>query len=87
VKPLSRDTPLEIEEVWVDELRRRGGLFQLKRLVELVDLSREAARLAILRAHPDADRCELDEVFLRELYGEEAARSVVALRVKLGFYE
>jgi hypothetical protein len=87
VKPLSRDTPLEIEEAWLDELRRRGGLFQLRRLAELVDLGREAARVAIQRARPDADRIELDEAILRELYGEEAARHVVALRIKLGLYE
>jgi hypothetical protein len=87
VKPLSRDTPLEIEEIWLDELRRRGGLFQLRRLAELVDLGREAARVAVRRAHPDADRIELDEIFLRQLYGEEIARNVIALRIERGFYD
>jgi hypothetical protein len=87
VKRLSRDTPLEIEEIWLDELRRRGGLFQLRRLAELVDLGREAARVAVRRAHPDADRIELDEIFLRQLYGEEIARNVIALRIERGFYD
>jgi hypothetical protein len=87
VKPLSSDTPLEIEEIWLDELRRRGGLFQLRRLAELVDLGREAARVAVRRAHPDADRIELDEIFLRQLYGEEIARNVIALRIERGFYD
>jgi hypothetical protein len=87
VKPLSSDTPLEMEEVWLDELRRRGGLFQLRRLAELVDLDREAARVAIRRARPDADRIELDEIFLRQLYGEEIARNVIALRIERGFYD
>jgi hypothetical protein len=87
VKPLSSDTPLEVEEVWLDELRRRGGLFQLRRLAELVDLGREAARVAVRRAHPDADRIELDEIFLRQLYGEEIARNVIALRIERGFYD
>lgn len=87
VKPLSRDTPLEVEEVWLDALRRRGGLFQLRRLTELVHLGREAARVAVRRAHPDADPMELDQALLREIYGEEEARDIVALRVKLGCYE
>jgi hypothetical protein len=87
MKPLSSDTPLEIEKVWLDELRRRGGLFQLRRLAELVDVGRDAARVAIRRAHPDADRIELDEILLRQLYGEEIARNVIALRIERGFYE
>jgi hypothetical protein len=87
VKPLSRDTPLDIEEVWLEALRRRGGLFQLRRLAELVQLGRQAARVAMRRAHPEASPVELDELLLRELYGEEAARDVVALRVELGCYE
>jgi len=87
MKPLSRDTPLEVEEVWLEALRRRGGLFQLRRLAELVQLGREAARVAVRRAHPEAGPMEIDEVFLREIYGSETARSLVALRVKLGCYE
>jgi hypothetical protein len=87
MKPLSRDTPLEVEEVWLDALRSRGGLFQLRRLAELVHLGREAARMAVRRAHPGAGPMELDQVLLREIYGEETARNLVALRVKLGCYE
>lgn len=87
VKPLSRDTPLDVEEVWLEALRRRGGLFQLRRLAELVQLGRQASRVAIGRAHPDASPVELDRLLLREIYGEEAARNVVALRVELGCYE
>lgn len=87
MKPLSRDTPLEVEEVWLDAVRRRGGLFQLRRLAELVHLGREAALVAVRRAHPDADPIEVDQALLREIYGEEAASKVVALRVKLGCYE
>jgi hypothetical protein len=87
MKPLSRDTPLDVEEIWLDALRRRGGLFQLHRLAELVKLGRQAARVAIRRANPDASPPELDELRLREIYGEEAARNVVARRVELGSYE
>ena len=87
MKPLSRDTPLEVEEVWLEALRRRGGLSQLRRLAELVQLGREAARVAVRRAHPEAGPMELDEALLREIYGKETARDLVALRVKLGCYE
>ena len=87
MKPLSRDTPLDVEEVWLVGLRRRGGLFQLRRVAELVQLGREAARVAVRRAHPGASPMELDQALLREIYGEETARSLVALRVELGCYE
>jgi hypothetical protein len=87
MKPLSRDTPLEVEKVWLEALRRRGGLFQLQILAELVQLGREAARTAVRRAHPAAGTRELDLALLRELYGEETATALVALRIKLGCYE
>lgn len=87
MKPLSRDTPLEVEEVWLEAVRRRGGLFQLRTLAELVQLGREAARVAVRRAHPEAGPLALDEARLCEVYGEETARDLVALRVKLGCYE
>jgi hypothetical protein len=87
MKPLSRDTPLEVEKVWLEGLRQRGGLFQLQRLAELIHLGRQAEREAIRRARPGSVQVELDEALLQELYGKEAAHNVVALRVKLGFYE
>jgi hypothetical protein len=87
MKPLSRDTPLEAEEVWLDALRRRGGLFQLRRLAELVQLGRETGRAAVRRAHPAAGTMELDLALLRELYGEETAHKLVTLRLELGCYE
>jgi len=87
MKPLSSDTPLEVEEVWLEALRRRGGLFQLRRLAELVQLGRDAARVAVLRAHPEAGPMELDEALWREMYDEETARNLLTLRVKLGCYE
>lgn len=87
MKPLSRDTPLEVEEVWLEGLRQRGGLLQLQRLAELIHLGRQAEREAIRRARPGASQIELDEAFLQKVYGEEAARNVIALRVKHGFYE
>jgi hypothetical protein len=88
MKPLSPDTPLEVEEIWLDQIRKRGPAFQLERMIELTELCRQAARVAVRRAHPEAGPAELDEILLRELYGDEVdARKVVELRRELGFYD
>lgn len=88
MKPLSADTPLEIERIWLDGIRDRGPLFQLQRMLELTDLCRSAAREAVLRAYPEASAEERDEILLSELYGDpQAARQVVALRREHGFYD
>ncbi|HYH46716.1 MAG TPA: hypothetical protein VEG34_13610 [Thermoanaerobaculia bacterium] len=86
--PLSADTPLDVERIWLDGIRARGPHFQLQRCLELSDLCRQAARVAVRRAHPEASEAERDEILLRELYGDpEAAREVVARRRALGFYD
>lgn len=88
MKPLSDDTPLEVEEIWLDQIRARGPLFQLQRMLELTDLCRLAAREAVRRAHPQASLADLDEILLRELYGDaETACRVVALRRERGYYD
>ena len=88
MKPLSADTPLEVEKIWLDMMRERGPQFQLERMIELSNLCREAARKAIERAMPDAGPAERDERLMIELYGDpEAARAVIELRRKLGFYD
>lgn len=88
MKPLSADTPLDVERIWLDGIRAKGPLFQLQRLLELTDLCRQAAREAIRRAYPDASPPERDEILLRELYrDEEVARKAVAMRRELGFYD
>jgi hypothetical protein len=88
MKPLSTDTPLDIERIWLDGIRAKGPLFQLQRMLELTDLCRQAAREAVRRAHPDASQPEQDEILLRELYrDDEAARKAIALRRDLGFYD
>jgi hypothetical protein len=88
MKPLSADTPLDVERIWLDGIRARGPFFQLQRMLELTDLCRQAAREAVRRAYPEASQPELDEILLRELYGDpEAARRVVELRREHGFYD
>lgn len=88
MKPLSADTPLEVERIWLEEIRKRGPYFQLQRMIELSDFCRHAAREAVRRAHPEASPAEADEILLRELYGHEVdVRKVVELRRQLGFYD
>jgi hypothetical protein len=88
MKPLSADTPLEVERIWLDEIRKRGPAFQLQRMIELTNFCRQSAREAVLRAHPEASEAERDEILLRELYGDEVdAHKVVELRRQLGFYD
>lgn len=87
-KPLSDDTPLEIEEIWLAGLRARGAVWSLARMAELSLLSRQAAEVAIRRANPDATPVERDELLLTHLYGEpELARRVVELRRARKLYE
>lgn len=85
--PLSPDTPLEIEELWLDGIRARGPVWRLRRVAELTQICRDAFREAICRANPQATEVERDEIFVRELYGEEAARNVIRLRIEKGFYD
>ena len=88
MKPLSADTPLAVERIWLEEIRKRGPAFQAQRMIELTNFCRQAAREAVRRAHPEASEAERDEILLRELYGDEVdARKVVELRRQLGFYD
>ncbi len=86
--PLAKDTPLEVEKIWLEGLRQRGPLLQLRRVGELTEFCRRAAREAVRRAHPGARAWELDEILLRETYRDaDMARKVVARRRELGFYD
>src|SRR4029079_5946655 len=86
-KPLSPDTPLEVERVWLEGIRGQGPLRQWARMIELSDLCRQTARYAVAQAHPEASEAERDEILLRELYCDaEVARAVVHLRTLQGFY-
>jgi hypothetical protein len=86
-RPLSPDTPLEVEWVWLDGIRAQGPNRQGARMIEMSAFCRQAARHAVAQAHPEASEAERDEILLRELYGDaEAAREVVRRRTLLGFY-
>jgi hypothetical protein len=86
-RPLSSGTPREVEEIWLDEIRVRGPVWRLQRVVELTQICRDALKEAIRRANPQATEVERDEIFVRELYGENAARNVIRLRIEKGFYD
>ncbi len=87
LKPLSSDTPLEVERIWLAGIREQGPLAQLRKAAELTQFCREAAREAVKRARPGASDVEVDEYLLREWYGEEIARKVIELRIEKGFYD
>jgi len=86
-RPLSPDTPLDVERIWLDLQRRRGPLWRLRRAVELTSLCWRAAQEAVRRAHPDATRQERDRLLLAHRYGEEIAVEVVRRRELKGFYD
>jgi hypothetical protein len=85
--PLSSDTPLDVERIWLDLQRRRGPLWRLRRAVELTSLCWRAAQEAVRRAHPGATRQERDRLLLAHRYGEEIAVEVVRRRELKGFYD
>lgn len=88
MKPLSEDTPLEVEAVWLAGIREKGPFFQLQRMIEMSALARQAVRESVRRARPEATEPERDEILLRELYGDPvAAQEVVRLRLEQGFYD
>lgn len=87
MKPLSPDTPLEVEEIWLEGIRARSPGWRLQRMAELSQICRDGLKEAIRRANPDVSEVEWDEILVRELYGEEAARNVIRLRIEKGFYD
>ena len=76
MKPLSQDTPLEVERAWLDGMRAKGAPWSLYRTLELSSACWRGALAAFERAHPDATRAERDLWLLRERYGEDLARRV-----------
>lgn len=88
MRPLSPDTPIEVEEIWLGLIREKGPLWSLRRTVEMSARARRAAREAVRSAHPEALPPEQDRIYLVALYGDEAmAREVVALRAEQGYYD
>ena len=86
MKPLSADTPLEVERVWIEAQRRLGPEGRLRRCIELTEFCWNSAREAVRRAHPELSEAEQDLLFLSSMYGEELAREFIAKRQEIGFY-
>ena len=87
MKPLTADTPLEVEEVWLSMLRERGPQWRLERAVELSSFCRRSAEQALRRAYPEASQRELDLRLATELYGAELAQGAIRMRAERGFYD
>ncbi len=85
--PLSVDTPLEIERVWIAGLREKGPTWRLQQLASITSLCWRAAADAYQRTHPDASASERDYWLLQERYGHDLAQRVVVLRRQRGFYD
>ena len=82
MKPLSSDTPLEIEHLWIAKLREKGPVWRLRRLASLTNLCWHAASEAYQRAWPRASDRERDRWLLQERYGSDLARRVEALAAR-----
>ena len=86
MKPLSPDTPLEVERLWIAGLRDKGPVWRLRQMANMTSLCWRAARDAYHRVHPHASAREQDLWLLQERYGGEIAQRVVELRCQRGFY-
>ncbi len=87
MRPLFDDTPLEIEEVLLEGLRKRSLSQRLSSMAQLTSVTWNAAREAVRRAMPGADEATRDRVFLEQHYGRELAAATVRRRRELGFYD
>ncbi|MEM7248084.1 MAG: hypothetical protein AAF533_22315 [Acidobacteriota bacterium] len=87
MKPLSRDTPLEVEERWLDGLRKLSNAERLRRTISLTETFWHAGNRAARRLKPEASQRELDEFLLRHRYGDELATAVMAHCASIGWYD
>jgi len=87
MKPLSLDTPLDVERVWLSGLRQQGPLERLRRLVSITSLCWRAAHDACCQARPKDSDSAQDFWLLQERYGRDLAQQVVDLRRQRGFYD
>lgn len=90
-RPLSRDTDPEFEKLWIEGIRRRGGLASLSRCIQMSGEARKAAREGIRRSRPDLDPEGQDLLFLEVQYGDQFSEAdrleIVRLRRSKGFYD
>lgn len=87
MQPLSPDTPLDVEKIWIEAQRRLGPVERLRRAVEMTEFCWQAGIVAVQRAHPRATPAERDRILITERYGSEIAEGFVAERIRRGFYD
>lgn len=87
MRPLSADTPLEVERIWIEAQRRLGPAGRLLRAVEMTEMCWQAGAAAVRRAHPEASPEEQDRLLLGQRYGDHLATAVIRLRIEKGFYD
>ena len=78
MKPLALDTPLHVEQRWIDGLRAKGALWRLQRLVSMTHFCWHAAHDAFQRARPEATSLEQEAWLLQERYGPAMAQRIMA---------
>lgn len=86
MRRLFEDTPLEVERVLLEGLRKRPPDERLRSMVSLTSVAWNAARDAVGRAWPEESQETQDRIFLEQHYGCDLAAAVVEKRRKLGFY-
>ena len=59
MKPLMDDTPPEIEEIWLEMLRKRTPAERFRRVGELSAALQQMAEAETRRRHPDASEREI----------------------------
>lgn len=77
MKPLSRDTPLSVEQLWLAGLRDKGPLWRFRRLVDMTSLCWHATHGAFQRTRPEATPLEQEAWLLQERYGHDLAHRVM----------
>ncbi len=85
--PLSADTPLEVEQRWLQGLREKGAVWRLAQAISLSSHCWRAAQVAFQRARPQADIIDKDTWLLQERYGPTITSQVVERRRQQGFYD
>jgi hypothetical protein len=79
MEPLSEDTPLPVERLWLAGLRARGPLWRLQKLVHLTGFCWQAAQAAFQRARPGASLTEREAWLFQERYSSAIPHRVLAL--------
>ena len=73
---ISRDTPLKIEEIQIDLIRKSSIPKRMAILQALTEITIRLSKNAILRANPQLSRQEVNFLFCSFTYGENLANRI-----------